>query len=295
MTLEIIPAMSIAGMDEEIAECARLALQAAPFDRTLLHQRAVALHRLGKPDAEVQKFWLRILRIDPDDDVARYYQQAAANGELGQCEPDYAYQVPDAEFRARFHQLAERVGGNLGEVRRHWREDGELRRLVRWAASSGDGRLKRIALTIVAAIDDAEAEFLDTLGKGLALLLGGRIEKNHEGNFRSRLDIGVGRHNVHLVGEEGFHVLFPDDLELEQAELRARQLALDGKGFLIPVIDGRLHGNQRLGCVEAVHHNPVNDKDLAHGLILHVVLMHLAHTEQAQLVIDLRTGGIGGL
>ena len=52
------------------------------------------------------------------------------------------------------------MGGNLGEVRRHWREDGELRRLVRWAASSGDGRLKRIALTIVAAIDDAEAESL---------------------------------------------------------------------------------------------------------------------------------------
>ena len=156
----LIHSMSIVGMDEEIAECARLALQITPFDRVLLHQRAVALHRLGRPDAEVQKFWLRILRIDPEDDVARYYQQAAANGELGQCEPDYAYQVPDAEFRARFHRLAERVGGNLGEVRRHWREDGELRRLVRWAASSGDGRLKRIALTIVAAIDDAEAESL---------------------------------------------------------------------------------------------------------------------------------------
>ena len=100
--------------------------------------------------------------LAPSDPASRvvimlgsYYHRPNAEGLdwfVRKVWPRVRAEVPDAEFRARFHRLAERVGGNLGEVRRHWREDGELRRLVRWAASSGDGRLKRIALTIVAAI-----------------------------------------------------------------------------------------------------------------------------------------------
>lgn len=144
-------------MDAEIEDCARLALQETPFDRKILHIRATALFRLGRPDAEAERFWLRILRIDPDDDVARFYQEAAARGELKNSPPEYVYQVPEAEFRRRFQWLAARVSADLSEVQREWSEDETFRRMIRWAADSEDERLRRIALTVMAAMDGEEA------------------------------------------------------------------------------------------------------------------------------------------
>ena len=61
-------------------ECARLAMQETPYDRHLLHVRAVALLRTGAPAAQAAKFWERIVRIDPEDSVAAYYLQAASQG-----------------------------------------------------------------------------------------------------------------------------------------------------------------------------------------------------------------------
>ena len=79
----LLYSLSEAQMDAEAAECARLALQEAPFDRRLLHIRATALHRTGAADDQVGRFWRRILRIDPDDEVARFYLAACERGELG--------------------------------------------------------------------------------------------------------------------------------------------------------------------------------------------------------------------
>lgn len=151
-------AMSEMGMHAEIAECARLALQETPYDRHLLHIRAVALHFSGRPDDQVEKFWLRILRIDPDDSIARYYQDACARHELDICEPVYLYQVPDAEYERRFEWLSERVNGGLVSVRGIWNEDSTFRSLIHWAAMADDERLRRVAVTVIAAMDDEEAQ-----------------------------------------------------------------------------------------------------------------------------------------
>ena len=154
----LIYALSTMDMDAEIDECARLALQEAPFDRRLLHVRATALHRLGKPDQQVERFWQRILRIDPEDSVARFYQEAASQHALDRMPPEYAYEVPHEEFVRRFHWLAERVSADLSEVQKTWDEDEEFRRMIRWAAWSEDERLRRVAMTVIAAMDDDAAQ-----------------------------------------------------------------------------------------------------------------------------------------
>ena len=152
----LLYALSEAGMDAEVAELARLALQSAPFERRLLHIRATALHRTGTPDDQVERFWRRILRIAPDDEVARFYQQACACGQLKQNEPDYAYQLPRQEHERRFERLASLFGGGIDLIASAWQADPAFRRAVRWAAENDDRSLSRLALFIIAAMDGCE-------------------------------------------------------------------------------------------------------------------------------------------
>lgn len=152
----LIFSLSEMSMHAEIAECARIALQETPYDRQLLHIRAVALHNTGTPDRQVERFWLRILRIDPDDSIAGYYQNACARGVLK--DPEYTYQVPEEEYERRFAWLSEKVNGGLNCVREAWNDDPAFRQLIRWAATTDDGRLRRVAVTVIAAMDDEEAQ-----------------------------------------------------------------------------------------------------------------------------------------
>lgn len=153
-------AMSELGMDGEVAEHVRRALRETPFDKDLLHMRAVSLHRTGTPDIRVSRFWARILRIDPEDTVAQFYQEAALRGDLKAVGPGYAYQVPRAEFERRLRSLVGQLSRGYEDLERCWREDPGFRQLVRWAVGSEDMRLKRAALTALTTIDHAESRSL---------------------------------------------------------------------------------------------------------------------------------------
>ena len=144
------------GLHDRAAEYARLALQETPFDRELLHIRAVALKRSGAGDAEAAKCWERILRIDPEDSVAQYYSDAARAGTLEDA-PDYGYQVPRAEFARRMNELTGALGEGFEAIRQRWEGDGEFRRLVRWAAGAEDARLGRASMTMLATLEDDDA------------------------------------------------------------------------------------------------------------------------------------------
>lgn len=154
----LIYSLGEVGMHEEIAECARLALQETPYDRQLLHIRAVALHYLGTPDIQVLRFWQRILRIDPEDSVAQFYLNACVRGELSQSAPGYTYQVPEDECQRRTAWLAARLGGGLAAAQKRWEEDAEFRQTVLWASQCDDEKLRRAAVTLIAAMEDEKAQ-----------------------------------------------------------------------------------------------------------------------------------------
>ena len=156
----MIYAMGELRMDDRVAEYARLALQDTPFDRDLLHMRAVALLRTGVPDQRVARFWARILRIDPEDSVAQFFQSAAIAGELSQYAPEYGYQVPAKEFLRRLNALVGHLGQGYEHVEAQWRDDPDFRQLVRWAVSSEDARLSRAAMTALTTIDTRESRSL---------------------------------------------------------------------------------------------------------------------------------------
>ena len=154
----LIYALSEVGMHEEIAECTRLALQETPYDRHLLHIRATALHHLGLPDGQIARFWQRILRIDPDDSVARFYQEACARGDLNENAPGYVYQVPEAECQRRTLWLSEQMQGGLTGIQTRWKENPAFRQTILWAAQSDDEKLRRAAVTVIAALEDEQAQ-----------------------------------------------------------------------------------------------------------------------------------------
>ena len=133
-------------------------MQETPYDRQLLHVRAVALLRTGAPAAQAAKFWERIVRIDPEDSVAAYYLQAASRGELAGEDLEYAYQVPKQEVIARLGYVADVLSKAGTDLDAPWREDEKFRRLLKWCLTVDDPRFRRAAVTALATLNDPEAE-----------------------------------------------------------------------------------------------------------------------------------------
>ena len=156
----MIYVMGELGMDADVATYVCRALREAPFDRDLLHMRAVAMYRTGTPDIRVARFWARILRIDPGDSVAQYYQEAALNGRLAEGAPDYSYQVPRREFERRLRTLVEQLGQGYEQLEVRWRDDPAFRQLMGWAVRAEDPRLSRAAMTALTTIDHRESRSL---------------------------------------------------------------------------------------------------------------------------------------
>ena len=145
-------------MHAEAAEAARMALRETPHEKSLLHVRAVALKLSGAADETLLPFWQRILRIDPEDTVARYYLAAAEKGKLGQIELDYVYDVPPEEFARRVDMLAAPLASGLEAAVERCLADTEYRNLLIWAASSSDLDCARAAMMVLASTDDPAVE-----------------------------------------------------------------------------------------------------------------------------------------
>ena len=156
----MIYAMGEMRMDDRVAEYARLALSQTPFDRELLHMRAVALKRTGTPDARVARCWARILRIDPNDSVADFYQRAALKHKLDQYALPYDYQVPAEEFSRRIKALLNQLSQGYEKLEERWRDDPGFRQLVGWAVNSDNSRLSRVAMTALTTIEHRESRSL---------------------------------------------------------------------------------------------------------------------------------------
>ncbi len=145
------------GLHERAAEYARLALQETPYDRELLHNRAVGLAKSGSID-EAARCWERILRLDPEDSVAQYHSQAAEAGELNPEDLDYAYEVPREEYNRRMLDLSSALSEGYETVCQRWHDEANFRRLVRWAATTDDTRLGRLSMTVLSTVEEDDAK-----------------------------------------------------------------------------------------------------------------------------------------
>lgn len=145
-------------MHSEVAEQARRALIETPYDRQLLHMRAVALSKSGADSLLSERIWRRIMRIDPNDTIAAYYHAAAAKGEIKPEALQYAYAVPHAEAERRLKYIAEKLELGFPALEKLWKNDAVFKKTLLWCASSEEPQFSRAAYTVLAALSDDEAE-----------------------------------------------------------------------------------------------------------------------------------------
>ena len=145
------------GLHDRAAEYARLALQETPYDRELLHCRAVGLMKSGADPAEAARCWERILRLDPEDSVAQFYCEAAEEQGIDPDALEYAYEVTEDEYIRRVVELSRALGEGFKAICERWGNEPDFRRLVRWAVGAEDPRLGRASMTVLATLEDAAA------------------------------------------------------------------------------------------------------------------------------------------
>lgn len=150
----LICVMDPLNMYSEMAEAIRLALQESPYDRRMMHIRALALHRAGARDSECAAIWRKLLRMDPDDANAMYWLKAAETGRLSGMVTSITQTLPEERIREivlRFNMIllkGESVDPN---------EYPGLRSELEWALSLGNRECQIAAGMILTMCDDAES------------------------------------------------------------------------------------------------------------------------------------------
>ena len=145
-------------MYAEAAEAARAVLRETPHDKSFLHLRAVTLHRSGVRDDQAAPFWLRILRIDPEDSVARYYHEVALRGGLDGIEPELVYEVPAEEFRRRMTVIRDSLEQGVAAAAERWRRDKAYRELLRWALNTQNESCGCAVAMVLVNVEDEAAD-----------------------------------------------------------------------------------------------------------------------------------------
>ncbi|MBQ8971760.1 MAG: tetratricopeptide repeat protein [Clostridia bacterium] len=147
----LISIMARYEMHREIEWAVEDVLRYNPYDRRMLHMRATALLHLGKPLELARRCWQRVLRMDPEDPIAKYYDDCCAQGTLDFGRIPYTYELPETEIQRRAERLRQLMGGEQTG-------DGgaELRELLLWASKSQSSMLRGFAYHAMALSDSDE-------------------------------------------------------------------------------------------------------------------------------------------
>lgn len=161
--------------DEQAYQAGSDALKQRPYDRRMLHLMAVTAARMGREEQVIAGFWQRILRMDPEDDVAQWHLQALRRGELTYDGLFDAYTLPNGERARRGKIVLELLGMPKEAVQAAW-QDGDIRRILHWALFSETPALVEPAIRLMelAAGQDAArflAEFIARTRLDVALKL----------------------------------------------------------------------------------------------------------------------------
>lgn len=139
----------------------RKLLHQQPYDENTLHRLGYCRYQQGDAE-EAQACYKKLLKINPDDMVARYYLAQSRKTELTEKQRRarwmIAYEVPFSEAFRRLNQINRMLALPSGELMSAWRESGHFAELLRWALTLPDRRVKRSMLSLLYTFGDARAE-----------------------------------------------------------------------------------------------------------------------------------------
>ncbi len=169
MMLYLLTDMNESGQAYQVG---RELLRQTPYDRHLLHLMALNAVRQGMDDEVAAGFWQRIVRLDPDDEVARWYLNALREGRLTAEDVSDGYQLPKDEVVRRGERIVALMQQRPEQVKRAWREDEDARAAMRWCVTTEAPPLVEPGFSLLGSTGDREAhrlilEFLTRTRMGL--------------------------------------------------------------------------------------------------------------------------------
>jgi len=134
--------------------------QKLPYNEEVRHRLGVCAYGMGSY-ALAQSCYDRLLQMDKNDAVARYYRnlcRLAINGAPKHPHLMISYQVPLDEMVLRIRRLNELVHLPHDELKKLWYPGSELESLIKWSFTIGDDSIKRAMLGFIALFRDANSE-----------------------------------------------------------------------------------------------------------------------------------------
>lgn len=136
--------------------------QSMPFDENVLHKLGYCYYMQGRIE-EAQSQYKRILQINPEDTVAKYYlAQSRIPPEIAKHTSAkwlIAYQVPFSETFRRLTQINKYLSAPEQELLKLWHEDTRFCELMQWALLLPEHRVKKSVLSLIYTFGDKKAEY----------------------------------------------------------------------------------------------------------------------------------------
>ncbi len=149
------------GRFEEAKKTLASLAQQVPYDENLLHKQGYCFFMLGET-AAAQACYRKLMRINPNDTVARYYYGLVKRAGSGKGDArarwSIPYQVPFGEMFRRLSQINRTLSASEAEVKRLWSEDNSFRNLLLWALTLPEQRAKKSMLNLLYTFGDERAE-----------------------------------------------------------------------------------------------------------------------------------------
>lgn len=152
----LLNAMYEASYHEKVRENLGRALNAAPYDKGLLHALSVSAYYTGCSRDEVVSGWKKIERLDPLDPVCRYFIKITDDDT--RKDVSYAYRMPPEEMMARAKTVMNAMFMGDERLEEMWKTDEELRDIVNWEICQPDSRFTRLALSALMGANTEEAQ-----------------------------------------------------------------------------------------------------------------------------------------
>jgi len=160
---EVLSALSLLLMEfgrfSEALVCLKKLSNYLPYDEDVLHRMGYCRFMLGDRNG-ARECYQKLLSIDSDDTVARYYLNTVKTTEPKEHGRYFvlAYRVPVIEILQRFKRINALIVEPYETLQQLWREDRGTRNLLVWALSIPDMNSKLSVLRLIASMNDSDAE-----------------------------------------------------------------------------------------------------------------------------------------
>ena len=136
--------------------------QQTPYDANVIHRTAYCRYMLGNA-AGALSCYRKLLRINPNDTVAKYYFSVCKRNERDR-HPAFSrwsvpYQVPFAETFRRLNYIKRCLEQEQEQLLAQWQNDINFRNIIVWALDLTEPKAKQSMLALLFSFGDKRAEY----------------------------------------------------------------------------------------------------------------------------------------